>query len=79
VRDYEPTVALFAGPTGYEIYDRLVTDAQRVLRPGGWMVLELGYNSKDRVLGMFGPQWRDVRVVPDLAGIPRVVAGRKQA
>ena len=76
VRDYEPEVALFAGPTGFEIYERLVTDAPRVLHPGGWLVMELGYNSRDRVAGMLGPGWREVRVEPDLAGIPRVVAAQ---
>lgn len=76
VRDYEPEIALFAGPTGFEVYEELVADAARVLRPGGWLVLELGYTSKDRVTSMFGAGWRDLRVVPDLAGIPRVLAGR---
>ena len=76
VRDYEPEVALFAGPTGFEIYEKLVADAARVLRPGGWLVLELGYTSRDRVTAMLGAGWRDVRIVPDLAGIPRVLAGR---
>src|SRR5690242_1394815 len=76
VRDYEPAVALFAGPTGFEIYEELIADAARVLRPGGWLVLELGYTSKDRVAAMLGANWRDVRVAPDLAGIPRVLAAR---
>jgi len=76
VRDYEPEVALFAGPTGFEIYERLVMDAVRVLRPGGWLLLELGYTSQDRVTAMLGAGWYDIRVVPDLAGIPRVLAGR---
>jgi len=34
------------GPTGFEIYEKLVADTARVLRPGGWLVLELGYTSK---------------------------------
>ena len=76
VRDYEPAVALFAGPTGFEIYEKLVADAARVLRPGGWLVLELGYTSRDRVTAMLSAKWRDVRVAPDLAGIPRVLAAR---
>jgi len=76
VRDYEPEIALFAGPSGFELYQRLIEDAVRVLRPDGWLVLELGYNSRDRVLEMLGPLWRDVRVMPDLAGIPRVLAAR---
>jgi len=76
VRDHEPEAALFAGPTGFEIYQRLVDDAPRVLRSGGWLVLELGYNGRDRVAALLGPGWRDVQVVPDLAGIPRVLAAR---
>jgi release factor glutamine methyltransferase len=76
VRDYEPHAALFSGPTGFEIYERLLADAGRVLRPGGWLVVELGYNSRDRVLAMMGTRWRETRVEPDLAGIPRVLAAR---
>jgi release factor glutamine methyltransferase len=76
VREYEPEAALFAGPTGFEIYQRLIADAERVLRPGGWLAMELGYNSKDRVLGMLGSHWGEIRVVPDLAGIPRVLAAK---
>ena len=49
VRDYEPEVALFGGPTGLGIYERLIPEARRVLRPGGRLLLELGYNSVDPV------------------------------
>ena len=45
VRDWEPHVALFAGETGFEIYGRIVADAPRVLRPGGWLVMELGFGA----------------------------------
>jgi len=76
VREYEPESALFAGPTGFEIYQRIVDEAPRVLRRGGWLVMELGYNSRDRVMEMLRAGWRDVQVVPDLAGIPRVLAAR---
>lgn len=76
VRDWEPAAALFAGPTGLEIYERLVEGAARVLRPGGWLIVELGFNSRDRVVAMLPEYWRDVEVVPDLAGIPRVLAAR---
>jgi release factor glutamine methyltransferase len=76
VRDYEPRVALFAGPTGLEIYQRLVAESERVLRPGGRLILELGFGARDRVEAMFGERWREVRVEPDLAGIPRVLVGR---
>ena len=75
VRDFEPHVALFAGQTGFELYDRIVADAPRVLRPGGWLIMELGFTSLDHVQALLAG-WDSVRVVPDLAGIPRVIAAR---
>jgi len=75
VRDWEPPAALFAGETGFEIYHRIVEDAPRVLAPGGWLILELGFGCLDRVSAMLSG-WRDVQVEPDLAGIPRVIAAR---
>jgi release factor glutamine methyltransferase len=77
VRDWEPHVALFAGSDGFQVYDRIVAGAPRVLRPGGWLILELGFGSLEHVEGLLSG-WRDVRVVPDLAGIPRVIAGRRR-
>jgi release factor glutamine methyltransferase len=75
VRDWEPHVALFAGETGYEIYDRIVADAPRVLRPGGWLVMELGFGCATHVTNLLSA-WQDLRIEPDLAGIPRVIAAR---
>ena len=77
VRDWEPCVALFAGETGFEIYGRIVADAPRVLRPGGWIVMELGFGTRDYVANLLSG-WQDVRIQPDLAGIPRVIAARRQ-
>jgi release factor glutamine methyltransferase len=76
VRDWEPRQALFGGPTGFEIYERLVSDAARVLSPGGWLIMELGFSSRAGVAAMLSGRWREVEWVPDLAGIPRVVAAR---
>jgi release factor glutamine methyltransferase len=76
VIEHEPHVALFGGPKGTEIYERLITDARRVLMPGGWMVLELGWKSLDAVGGMLEDSWCEVEAVPDLAGIPRVLCAR---
>jgi release factor glutamine methyltransferase len=75
VRDWEPHVALFAGATGLEIYQRLVDDAGRVLRPGGHLVMELGFGCADSVASLLSG-WREVRIEPDLAGIPRVIVGQ---
>ena len=73
VRDWEPGLALFAGEDGLAMYRRLIPEAARVLRSGGWLALELGFDSLPAVREMLGEGWRDVRVIDDLAGIPRVV------
>ncbi|HWB83688.1 MAG TPA: peptide chain release factor N(5)-glutamine methyltransferase [Bryobacteraceae bacterium] len=77
VRDWEPHVALFGGETGLEIYARLVAEAPRVLRPGGWLIMELGFGSLDGVTSLLSG-WEEMRVDPDLAGIPRVIAARRR-
>ena len=75
VRDYEPHAALFAGPTGFEIYRRIVADAPRVLLPGGWLIMELGFGCEPQVRELLAG-WPEIEVTPDLAGIPRVIAAR---
>jgi release factor glutamine methyltransferase len=78
VRDFEPHLALFAGPTGAEVYQRIIADAARVLKPGGRLLLELGYDSLAAVRAMLDRNWTDVVVTNDLAGIPRVFSARFQ-
>ena len=79
VRDYEPALALFGGPTGLEFYQRLVSEARRVLRPAGWLLLELGYNSVEPVREMLRSGWCEITVGEDLAGLPRVLAARLES
>ncbi len=74
VREWEPHVALFAGDTGYEIYQRLITQAGLVVKPGGRLYFELGYQALDGVREMLAAErWDDFEVVHDLAGWPRVI------
>jgi release factor glutamine methyltransferase len=73
VRDWEPHVALFAGDTGLEIYRRLIAQAGIVLRPGGRLLMELGYQSLEGVRALLADGWSDFEVISDLAGWPRVI------
>jgi release factor glutamine methyltransferase len=77
VRDYEPHIALFAGPLGLDVYERLIEQARTVLRPGGWLLLELGYNSLGPVRELLSSGWDDIEVRYDLAEIPRVIESRQ--
>ena len=75
IRDHEPAVALYGGPTGVEIYERLIADAARLLVEGGWLVMEIGYRGEGRIREML-TGWSDVETRQDLAGWPRVVSAR---
>jgi len=76
VKDYEPAQALFAGPTGLEIYERLVPQAALALRPGGWLLLEIGAGQQWQ-LSQLLKDWSQVSFMPDLQGIPRVALAQK--
>ncbi|HZR30050.1 MAG TPA: peptide chain release factor N(5)-glutamine methyltransferase [Terriglobales bacterium] len=76
VREFEPKVAVFGGPTGMEIYQRLIPQAHEALRDGGWLITEIGYSIEEPVRRLL-QAWSEVRTVNDLQGIPRVIAARK--
>ena len=73
VRDWEPHSALDGGTSGLETYARLIPEAARLLRPGGWLVLEIGATQGEAVPALFDGSWRTPQVINDLAGLPRVV------
>lgn len=80
VRDHEPRQALDGGPDGLGVIRTLLADVPRLLLPGGWLVLETGAGQARAVVAVArcGAAWDGVRVVPDLAGIDRVVALQRQ-
>jgi release factor glutamine methyltransferase len=76
VRDWEPSLALYGGPSGTAVYERLIPEAKRVLKPGGILALELGFGQSDAVSAL-AAGWRNLQLFPDLAGIPRVLMCEK--
>ncbi len=76
VRKFEPRSAVFAGPEGLDTIRRLIPQARAVLQPGGWLAIEIGYSMEDAVRELLHG-WAELRVLPDLQGIPRVIAARK--
>jgi release factor glutamine methyltransferase len=78
VREHEPRVALFGGEEGYELYGALIPQAAQHLKPGGLLVLELGYNSLPAVEPLLDrSDWANVSLTKDLAGIPRVISAER--
>jgi release factor glutamine methyltransferase len=76
VRNWEPHLALFAGDDGNTIYRRLIDQSETVLKPGGFLILELGYRSLGPVQDMLKGAWQEIKAEPDLAGVPRVLSAR---
>ncbi len=76
VREYEPKIAVFGGPHGMDVYRRLVPQAYEALKPHGWLAMEIGFTMEAEVRALLGG-FAEVRCVPDLQGIPRVLAARK--
>jgi release factor glutamine methyltransferase len=78
VRRFEPRNAVFAGPTGMEVIERLIPQAREALGPGGWLVFEISGTIADRVRSLLsGRDWDEVAIKNDLQGIARVAIARK--
>lgn len=76
VREYEPASALFAGAEGLDIYRRLIPEAQRAVKPGGWLLLEIGHGQRDALAKLLAA-WDNVSFIADLQGIPRVACAQR--
>lgn len=76
---HEPGNAVFSGTTGFEFFQRIFSETGRLLKPGGYLVLEIG-SGQDGTLKSLGKKhgWNLVSRHQDLAGIPRclVFSGR---
>ncbi len=77
VRDWEPGEALFGGADGLAFYRRLLVGGLRYLRPGGALVIEIGYGQLDLITGWVArSSWKLGEITPDLQGTPRTLTLR---
>lgn len=80
VRDHDPLLALDGGADGLRAYRAIAADVGRLLRCGGWFVAEIGAGQAEAVTAILqqGGLVLD-GLLPDLAGIARIVAARRPA
>ena len=78
VRDFEPQLALDGGIDGLDAYRALARQAGVVLTAAGWLLVEVGSGQAPAVQELFaGAGLKEIFVSRDLAGIERVVGGRR--
>ena len=76
VRKFEPRHAVFAGSKGTEIIERLIPQAESVLKPGGHLIIEISGSIVQAVKPLL-KNWEDMRIIPDLQSIPRIISARR--
>jgi release factor glutamine methyltransferase len=76
VRKFEPRTAVFAGPSGLEVIEKLIPSAHDALKPGGYLVMEISGTIARGVRNLLHG-WEDITLTNDLQGIPRVAIARK--
>lgn len=78
VRAWEPRAALVGGPDGLDATRALIADALRVVRPEGWLMLELDATRADTAARLAeAAGWSDVAVHDDLYGRARYLIARR--
>ena len=74
---YEPLGALSAGESGLDAIEVIIAQAKRYLLPGGWLVLEHGYDQKECVIALMEKEnYREIKDHSDLAGLARMIVAR---
>ncbi len=77
VRDYEPHLALFAGPDGLDACREIVSYAGEWLAEDGWLVLEIGHRQGDAVRELLTQNsFKQTEIRQDLAGLDRIALAK---
>jgi release factor glutamine methyltransferase len=75
VKDFDPRLALDGGPDGLGPYRIIAAEAGAWLRPGGKVLVEIGYDQGAAVSNLFAAAgFSRITVEKDLAGLDRVVS-----
>ena len=72
VKDHDPMNALDGGADGLDFYRIIAEDAYDYLNPGGYLLMEIGYDQAEDVVKLL-KAYKDVEVIKDFAGLDRVV------
>lgn len=80
---YEPQLALDGGSDGLAAYRQIIGNnlshgLNALLKTSGLLAVEVGANQGEQVASLMAKDFRQIMIIPDLAGFGRVVLGRKK-
>ncbi|MBN1473332.1 MAG: peptide chain release factor N(5)-glutamine methyltransferase [Syntrophaceae bacterium] len=80
VKDFEPRIALLAGQTGVEFYEKLIYQSKNHLKEDGWLIMEIGAPQAEKIRDIMQESgfFENIDVRRDYAGHDRVIKGRKR-
>lgn len=74
---HEPRLALDGGTDGLDFYRRIILEASSRLNSCGILAFEIGFGEEEAICAMLSENgFQNIRVLPDLAGIPRMIIAR---
>lgn len=77
VRSFDPMLALDGGADGLIFYRRITAEGKAHLNKGGWIFYEIGADQGADVSEILRENgFENIRVIQDLSGLDRVVAGQ---
>lgn len=80
VKAWEPRLALASGADGLDAVRRICGQGIELLRPGGWMVMELDSTRSRAAAGLASDAgWTEINVWDDLFGRPRYLTARRES
>ena len=81
VKDFEPHAALFGGADGLAVIKRIITEAPDFLLPGGFLIMEIGWDQAEKVKGLLEADetYEGIKIRKDYGGVERIVVGRRKA
>lgn len=75
---HDPALALFSGADGLDLIRRFIPEAFQRLKPGGWLVLEIGHDQASQVAGILqASSFTAIEVKTDLSGVARFPFARR--
>ena len=76
VSAFEPRLALDGGPDGMAVIRRIIAGAPAALRPGGWLLMEIGEEQAGPLASLMAAEgFSGIRARRDLRGVERYIGG----